>query len=71
VLVATFRRAALHGTTMARAQAWTLRERLFKIGALVRVATRRVWVSMSSAFPHQVLFAKALTQLRASYPDVF
>jgi hypothetical protein len=71
VLVATFRRAALHGTTMARAQAWTLRERLFKIGALVRVSARRVWVSMSSAFPHQELFTRALTQLRASYPDVF
>jgi hypothetical protein len=71
VLVDTFRRTALRGTKMARAQAWTLRNRLFKIGALVRVSVRRVKVSLSSAFPHQALFAKALTQLRASYPDVF
>jgi hypothetical protein len=71
VLVDTLRRTALRGTQMARAQAWTLRNRLFKIGALVRVSVRRIKVSLSSAFPHQALFAKALTQLRASYPDVF
>jgi len=71
VLVSTFRRTALHGTTMARAQAWTLRARLFKIGALVRASARRIFVSMSTAFPYQALFARALVQLRASYPSVF
>ena len=53
VLVETLRRTALHGTRITRAQASTLRERLFKSGALVRVSVRRVRVSLSSAFSLQ------------------
>ena len=71
VLVDTLRRRALVGTELAKAQAWTLRDKLFKIGASVRVTVRRVWVSLSSAYPHAALFIRARDQLRASYPTVF
>ena len=43
----TLRRVGLAGTTLARAQCWTLRVRLLKIGAQVRVTTRRVWLYFS------------------------
>ena len=59
------RRVGLQGTTLANAQMQTLRLRLLKIGALVRVTVRRVWVRMASAFPLQALFSQALRQLRA------
>jgi hypothetical protein len=38
--------------------------RLLKIGALVRVTVRKVWVRMASSYPYQALFAEVLRQLR-------
>jgi hypothetical protein len=63
-LVCGLRRLALQATALARAQAGTIRLRLLKIGAHVRVTVRKVWVQMSSSFPLQSLFAQALQQLR-------
>lgn len=65
LLVTELRRVALVGTELARAQASTLRVKLFKIGALVTVSVRRVYIQLSSAFPRQALFAAALGRLRA------
>jgi len=68
VLVNEVRRVGLFGTKMARAQCSTIRTRLLKIGALVKVSTRRVWVSFSSSFPLQDLFDTALRNIHATYP---
>jgi len=65
LLVVTIRKVALVGTELARAQAGTLRTKLFKIGALVTVSVRRIYVRLSSAFPRQELLALALSRLRA------
>jgi hypothetical protein len=50
-LVNQLRRVGLAGTKLAQATCGTIRLRLFKIGAVVRVTVRRVWVSLSSAYP--------------------
>ena len=63
-LVCGLRRLALQATALAHAQAGTIRLRLLKIGAHIRVTVRKVWVQMSSSFPLQHLFAQALQQLR-------
>ena len=63
-LVNGLRRLGLAGTAMANAQIATIRLRLLKIGALVRVTVRRVWVRMATAFPLQALFSQTLRQLR-------
>jgi hypothetical protein len=39
------------GTDCARAQVWTLRERLLKLGARVLVSVRRVVVHLPASFP--------------------
>lgn len=57
ILVEKVRQVGLTGTQFATATCGTIRLRLFKIGAVVRVTARRVWVCMSSAFPLQELFA--------------
>ena len=49
---------ALQGTELANATAGTIRQRLLKIGALITVSTRRVYVRLASAFPLQNLFAQ-------------
>jgi len=56
LLMNQLRRVGLAGTEWARATCGTIRLKLFKVGALVRVRVRRVWVSLSSAYPLKALF---------------
>lgn len=58
VLMHALRRLGLAGTELERAQCNTIRVWLLKIGARVRTSVRRVAVSLSEAFPLQVLFAR-------------
>jgi len=68
LLIVGLRRLALGGSELAKAQASTLRVRLLKVGALVTVSVRRIYVRLSSAFPLQNLFTHAVVRLRAP-PD--
>ena len=68
VLVAHLRRIGLEGTALAHAQAGTIRLRLFKIAAIVRVSARRIAISFSSVFPLQSLFRVVLVQLQRASP---
>lgn len=63
VLLQTLRRTALAGTEWEKAQCGTIRRKLLKIGAQIRVTVRKVWVSLSSGYPHAVLFSQVLTRL--------
>jgi Transposase DDE domain group 1 len=58
------RRLGLRATALATAQVGTIRLKLLKIGALVRVTVRKVWVRMATSYPAQSLFAQVLQQLR-------
>ncbi len=64
VLLEALRRLGLAGTEWAEAQADTLRLKLLKIAAAVRITARRMWVRYSSAYPWQNIFAAAYTALR-------
>ena len=64
VLLCGVRRLGLRGTELARAQVDSIRLRLLKIGAQIRVTVRKVWVQFSNSYPHQALFAQVLMQLR-------
>jgi len=63
VLLHALRRLALAGTEWATAQVETIRLRLLKIAAEVRVTTRRIWVRYSRAYPWKNLFAAACAAL--------
>ena len=67
-LLSELRRLGLAGTAFARARCSTIRLKLLKIGALVRVTVRKVWVSMASGYPYEALFAHAYDQLRRAGP---
>jgi hypothetical protein len=58
------RRLGLQTTTMATAQVGTIRLKLLKIGALIQVTVRKVWVRLASSYPYQALFSQVLQQLR-------
>jgi hypothetical protein len=64
VLIDTLRRVGLPGTEMAQAEVQTIRLRLLKIGAVVRVSVRKIWVSLASAHPAAPLFAHVYAALR-------
>jgi hypothetical protein len=60
VLLQTLRRMALAGTELAKAQCGTIRLKLLKIGAQVRVTVRKIWASLAGGYPHAVLFARVV-----------
>ena len=64
VLVSGLRRLGLKATELAHAQVSTIRTRLLKIGAQIRVTVRKVWVSMASSYPWQNLYQQVWTNLR-------
>jgi Transposase DDE domain group 1 len=65
VVMRALREYGLKDTPMAKAQCDTIRVKLFKIGARVRVSVRRVVVSMSESYPFQEMFAQVWANLRA------
>jgi hypothetical protein len=54
------------GTDCARAQVWTLRERLLKLGSRVLVSVRRVVVHLPASFPFLPAFQRVALALGAS-----
>jgi hypothetical protein len=63
-LLCGLRRLGLRATQFANAQVGTIRLRLWKIGAQIRVTVRKIWVQMASSFPLQSLFHQVVQQLR-------
>ena len=70
VLLSELRRRALAGTQFAKAQCHTIRLKLLKIGAQVRVSVRRVSVSFASSYPYQGIFFQIVTNLKKAYPQL-
>ena len=66
LLMQALRRLGLTGTDLARAQCHTLRLKLLKIGAQVRITVRKVWVSLATGSPYAALFAQVHANLRAA-----
>ena len=65
VLVSGLRRLGLKATELAQAQVSTIRTKLLKIGAQIRVTVCKVWVSMASSYPWQGLYQQVWTNLRS------
>ena len=69
-LLEALRRLGLAGTSMAQAQCQTIRLRLLKIGALVQVTVRKVWVRLASSCPSANVFREAFGNLDKLRPVV-
>ena len=70
VIMNELRKIALQGTELARAQCHTIRLKLLKIGARVKVSFRRIHVSISSGYPHQNMFSQIRRNLKKAYPQL-
>jgi Transposase DDE domain group 1 len=69
-LLHALRRLGLEGTELAQAQCQTIRLKLLKIGALVRVTVRKVWVHLASSYPYAELFRRVQARLSGLCPWV-
>lgn len=65
VVLRALREFGLADTPLATAQADTIRCKLLKIGAVIRVTVRKVWVALSESYPWQELFATVYARLTA------
>jgi hypothetical protein len=66
VLMAALRRIGLAGSQFADATCGTIRLKLLKIGALVRLSVRRLKLAMASVFPYQHEYRSAYVLLGAA-----
>jgi len=57
-LVVRFRREHLSGTELEGAFIQTIREKLFKLGARIKITARRFWIHASQDWPYQELFER-------------
>ncbi len=69
LLMQALRRLGLKGTDLAKAQCGTIRVKLLKIGAQVRVTVRKIWVSLASGSPYAEVFAQVWRNLQLVTPQ--
>lgn len=66
-LLCELRRAGLKATEYARAQCHTIRNKLLKIGGLVRVSVRRVRVALASGYPWKSTFRQVAGNIQRAW----
>ena len=47
----------LNGTKLEKAQCGTIRTKLLKIGAVIRITVRKIWIDMNKNYPFQELYS--------------
>lgn len=67
VLTNELRRVGLSFSKLASAYISSIRNKLFKIGALVEVTTRRIVIRFASGYPHADLFRRVVRAIQAHY----
>jgi hypothetical protein len=70
VLLNLLREKALKGTEFAKLQCESIRVKLLKIGAQVRVSVRRVYTSLASGYPYQGTFLRILENIKRALPVI-
>ena len=63
ILMETLRRLGLKGTDYAKAQCTTIREKIFKIGAQIKVSVRRIVLSLAGGYPYKEVLRKIFENL--------
>jgi len=67
-LLEALRRLGLANTPLAQARCDTIREKVLKIGAQIRVTVRKVWISLAEGCPYKAVFRQAYQNLLATRP---
>lgn len=67
-LLNALRRLGLKGTELAKARCDTIRLKLLKIGAQIKVTVRKVWVCLSESYPYRGVFRQVYENLIRACP---
>lgn len=67
ILLNELRRLGLEGTELSQARCDTIRLKLLKIGAQVRVTVRHVWIHLANSYPYVGLFYQIVQRLRVGH----
>jgi len=67
-LLQALRRLGLQDTPLAQAQCDTIRLRLLKIGAQIRVTVRKIWVAFAEGCPYEAMFRQVYQNVLATRP---
>jgi len=65
-LMQALRRLGLAGTEMAKAQCQTIRLKLLKVGAQIKITVRKVWLHLSAGHPGAALFGTVYRNLQTA-----
>jgi hypothetical protein len=68
VLMTALQRHGLPGTDLDRAQCDSIRLKLLKIGAQIKVTVRKVWVSLAESYPYRLIFERVYENLARLAP---
>jgi hypothetical protein len=68
-LLQALRRLGLADTPMAEAQCDTIRLKLLKIGAQIRVTVRKIWISLAEGYPYESLFRQVYRNVLSARPS--
>ncbi len=66
IRICALRTSGLQDTELQQAQCGTIRSKLLKIGARVRVTVRKVWIAFSESDPFADLFRTVLANLQGA-----
>ena len=66
LLMQALRRFGLKGTQMATAQCNTIRLKLLKVGAQVKITVRKIWISLAGGYPYADLFYQVFRNIQAA-----
>ena len=69
-LVVLHREATAALPEVAKAEVSTLRQRLWKVGAIVQTSVRRIWFHFSTSWPHRDLFIRVHQAVRQFLADL-
>ena len=64
VILNELREKALKGTELETAQCSTIRLKLLKVGALIKISVRKIWIHYSQAYPYQELFFRIFEKIK-------
>jgi hypothetical protein len=64
MLMQALRRLGLKSTQMAAAQCNTIRLKLLKVGAQVKITVRKVWISLAGGYPYTDLFYQVFRNIQ-------
>ncbi len=68
VLMTALQRRGLEGTELQTAQCDTIRLKLLKIGARIKVTVRHVWLSLAESYPYRHIFLQVYENLIRQCP---